>query len=525
MTTAGEERSAGPGRFALGPTLTAVELTKRFHGVPALQDVSLELWPGEVHALVGENGAGKSTLMRILAGEHAADGGSVAINGRPARLGTPALARDLGIALIHQDSIHAPHLSVAENLFLGRLPTRGLMLDRTRLLADATRTLARVGAGDSIPARTPFGALSVAKQQLVDIARALTVDARVVIMDEPTASLSAAETEHLYRIIDELRADGVAILYSSHHLEEVCRLADRATVLRDGRLTGRAVRGELTPASLTTLMLGRELPVTSLPAQSAGNATGELRLDVRKLSGPGFAAVDLTVARGEIVAIYGLVGAGRTEFLHTLYGLSRATSGEIRVDGRVARIGHPRHAIRHGMGLVPEDRKGLGIFAGRSVSDNLLLAGYPAVSRAGVLFGRRTARAAHQLATSLRVKAARLSMGAAGLSGGNQQKLVIGRWLHRDSDILLFDEPTKGIDVGAKADVYRLIDEAAATGKSVLVVTSEPEEALRLGHRVLVMCQGGLVAEFTRDEADEASIRACAFGALGSKDTKGPATS
>jgi ABC-type sugar transport system ATPase subunit len=519
MTRPGEERSAA------APTLSAMGLTKRFHGVPALQDVSLELWPGEVHALVGENGAGKSTLMRILAGEHAADGGAVTVNGRPARLGTPASARDFGIALIHQDSIHAPHLSVAENLFLGRLPTRGLVLDRGRLLADATRTLARVGAGDSIPPRTPFGSLSVAKQQLVDIARALTVDARVVIMDEPTASLSAAETKHLYRIIDELRADGVAILYSSHHLEEVCQLADRATVLRDGRLIARAVRGELTPASLTRLMLGRELPATSLPAQSGGTPTGDLRLDVRELSGPGFEAVDLTLACGEIVAIYGLVGAGRTEFLHTLYGLSRATSGEVRIDGQVVRLGRPRHAIRHGMGLVPEDRKGVGVFAGRSVSDNLLLAGYPVVSRAGVLFGRSTNRAAQQLATSLRVKAARLSMAAAGLSGGNQQKLVVGRWLHRGSDILLFDEPTKGIDVGAKADVYRLIDEAAAAGKSVLVVTSEPEEALRLGHRVLVMCQGRLVAEFARDQADEASIRAAAFGALESKDTKGPATS
>jgi ribose transport system ATP-binding protein len=504
--------SVASGRSSAVPTLAAQGLSKSYSGVSALDDVSLELWPGEVHALIGENGAGKSTLMRILAGEIGLDAGSLRIGGQVVRLGSPVAARENGVALIHQDTILAPHLSVAENMFLGRLPRRGPFLDRQKLGGQARQALARVDPQRSIPVTSPLSSLPVAKRQLVDIARALTLDARVLIMDEPTASFSETESEQLYRVIEELRAAGVAILYSSHHLAEVSRLSDRVTVLRDGRLVGQALREDISELSLTRMMLGRDFPTEDRSPVSEPLSDRAPHFETRRLTGPGFSDISVDVGAGEILGIYGLVGAGRSEFLHAVYGLTKVESGEVWIEGSKVDIRNPKQAIRYGVGLVPEDRKGAGVFGGRSVRDNLLVAGYGKVTRFGVLSPRLQQRAAAELKRSLRVKAARLDMKAAGLSGGNQQKLVIGRWLHRGSRVLLLDEPTKGVDVGAKADVYRLIDDLAADGACVVVVSSEPAEVLRLSHRVIVMSYGAVVADLTRDHASEDLIRAYAFG-------------
>ncbi|MFI1393569.1 sugar ABC transporter ATP-binding protein [Streptomyces sp. NPDC020681] len=491
------------------PVLALRDVAKSFGAARALHDVSLSLLPHEVHALAGENGAGKSTLIKILAGVHRPDAGTVLLDGVPVDFRGPADARDAGIAVIYQEPTLFPDLSVAENIFMGRQPLGALRRIDRRAVHEATAALMK-RLGVALAPDRPARGLSIADQQIVEIAKALSFDARVLIMDEPTAALTTGETARLFAVVEALRAEGTAILFVSHRLEEIFQICRRVTVLRDGRHIATEPLDTLTEADLVRRMVGRDLGEL-YPKQPS--APGETALSVHRLTREGvFRDVSFDVRRGEIVALAGLVGAGRSEVVQAVFGVDRADAGEVRVAGQKLPGGSPTAAMDAGLALVPEDRRQRGLVMRMSIERNIALTGLGRLGRAGLV--RRTleqGRAA-DWAVRLQLKYNKLSDSVGVLSGGNQQKVVLAKWLATQPAVLIVDEPTRGIDVGTKAEVHRLLSSLAADGLAVLMVSSDLPEVLGMADRILVMREGRLVGELARDEATEETVMAAATG-------------
>ncbi|CAN7330470.1 sugar ABC transporter ATP-binding protein [Bosea sp. LjRoot237] len=479
-------------------------ISKTFPGVKALDDVSFALWPGEVHMLLGENGAGKSSLMKVLCGAYQADAGEYLHKGETVEIRSPADARKLGIAVIFQEFSLVPFLDVAQNIFLGReFPSRipGLV-DRRRLYREAQAVLDLIGL--DVDPRTKVHTLGVAQQQMVEIGKALSQDARILVMDEPTAALSDRETERLFEVMRQLQAKGVAIVYISHRMAEVFALGDRITVLRDGKLVGRARPGETTPDALVRMMVGRTVDM-SYPRNFA-QQPGEVVLEVKGLSAKnGIRDIDLTVRAGEIVGLCGLVGSGRTEVARAVFGADQVTAGEISIFGQ-ARRGGPDAAVLAGVGLIPESRKTEGLALIRTVADNLAVAGLPKLFPNRLFSPRRAQRSAEDLIRRLRIATPSPNQSVALLSGGNQQKVVIGKWLAAGTRLFIFDEPTRGIDVGAKSEIFALIDQLVADGAAVLMISSEQAEIVHVCDRAYVMRGKRIVGELSRSELSEENI-------------------
>jgi ABC-type sugar transport system ATPase subunit len=485
------------------PYLEFRQLTKRFPGVLALDGVSFTIERGTCHALIGENGAGKSTLGKILAGVYTADSGQLLLSGRPIAPASPLAARELGIAMVHQELAFCPNLSVAENLCLGDLPRRAGFVDRAALRERARAMLATISA--DIDPDTVIGTLSTGREQLVQIAAAVGTGAQIIVMDEPTSSLSAAETTDLFRLIRALKSRGLTLIYISHRMEELFALCDHITVLRDGRHITTEPIPATSPARVVTQMIGRELRAQT-PAHLA-RAIGPVRLQVKALTSPGkFSGIDLSVHAGEIVGLAGIVGAGRSEVVQAIFGLDHEVTGQIKLRDKDLALGSVDRALGAGLGLVPEDRKRQGLVLGLNCRENTSLAALPRLSAFGWI--RRTAERAlaERYAKRLRLKTPSIDAITAGLSGGNQQKIALAKWLARDCDVLLIDEPTRGVDVGAKAEIYQLLDELACEGKALLVVSSELPELIGLCRRILVMRAGHLVGELPRADFSEAAL-------------------
>ncbi len=489
-------------------------INKGFPGVQALDGVNFDVRGGEVHSLVGHNGAGKSTLIKILTGAYSRDGGAITLNGRPVSFATPAAAQAGGIATIYQEVNLVPYMTAPENIFLGREPHAGFgRVDWARMRNEARSLLD--GLGVRVPIGVPVMRLSVALQQMVALARAVSLQASLVVMDEPTSSLDTAEVRVLFDVIRRLKENGVGIVYVSHRMEEIFTLSDRVTVLRNGQLVATLPIGETDELSLVALMLGRrpeEVRHSGLTAFSA-TATDTNRptvLDVEHLThGHMPDDVSLQVRKGEIVGLAGLLGSGRTELVRTIFGADRANAGTIAVDGQRRRIRSPRDAVRAGLALVSEDRKTEGIVPALSVRDNLLLAALPLFTRLGVLDGRRQRAVVDEMIRRLDIKTPRATTPIRNLSGGNQQKVLLARWLVRNPKVLMLDEPTRGIDVGAKAEIQKLIDELAREqGMSILMISSELEEVIEGSDRVAVMKEGRKLGELAHDEASEDRVLA-----------------
>ncbi|NLU73642.1 sugar ABC transporter ATP-binding protein [Streptomyces sp. HNM0575] len=491
------------------PVLSLEGVSKSFGNVRALREVGLALHAGQAHALAGENGAGKSTLIKILGGVHVPDAGTVRLDGRPVVFASPADARDAGIAVIYQEPTLFADLSVAENIFMGRQPRRSLGRIDHAAVREATAALMRrlgVGLDPDRPAR----GLSIADQQIVEIAKALSFDARVLIMDEPTAALTGSETARLFSVVEALRAEGAAVLFISHRLEEIFRLCAQVTTLRDGRLVATEPLDGLTEDDLVRRMVGRDLDEL-YPRRDT--APGAPALTVRRLTREGvFHDVSFEVRRGEIVALAGLVGAGRSEVVQAVFGVDRADAGEVEVDGVALRPGSPAAAMDAGVALVPEDRRQRGLVMEMSIERNIALTGLGTLGTAGMVRRSLERSRAADWAARLRLKYDRLSDTAGVLSGGNQQKAVLAKWLATEPGVLIVDEPTRGIDVGTKAEVHRLLTSLAEEGIAVLMVSSDLPEVLGMADRVLVMHEGRLVAGIPRDEATEESVMAAATG-------------
>ena len=489
------------------------KITKAFPGVLALADVSFGVASGSIHALVGENGAGKSTLLKILGGALRPSSGELAVDGRKQAFRSTTDALAAGIAVIHQELNLVPEMTVAENLFLGHWPGRLGIINRRKLHELTLRLLERVGEEINPAARV--SRLPIAQRQMVEIAKSLSRNARIFAFDEPTSSLSAPEVQQLFAIIRELKRQGCVILYVSHRLDEIFELCDGLTVLRDGHLVeSRHEMAGITREGLVRLMVGRE--VREIPGGEP-RPRGGPALQARGLFGPGLSEpATLGVARGEILGIFGLVGAGRTELLRLLCGASKKRSGEILMEGRPVEIRSPAQAIRAGIMLCPEDRKKEGIIAVRSVTENINLSARRHWMRLGFIMSERREREhARRLVERLGIKTPGLRQAIVNLSGGNQQKVILARWLAQTIKVLLLDEPTRGIDVGAKSELYRIIDSLARKGAGVILVSSELPEILGLADRILVMRQGAIVAEMARDEATPERVMRAALPLAG----------
>ena len=473
------------------PLLAMKAISKRFPGVVALDGVSLSLARGEVLALMGENGAGKSTLMKVLGGVLQPDSGRILIDGAEVKLAGIRDARRRGIALIHQELMFAPNLDIAGNIFLGNEPGTGPSLRplaRSELRARAARLLGRVGL--DLPVTTRAGTMLKGQLQLCEIAKALALDARIIVMDEPTSSLTQSESAQLFSIIHKLRAEGIGIVYISHRMDEVMELADRITVLRDGRHVGDMSRAEATHERVVQLMVGRPLHNQYFPERPAAEPAGEVVLRVDNVLVPGAGtAVSFEARRGEILGFAGLVGAGRTELMAVIFGVSRALAGSMELYGQPFAPRHPDHAIARGVFLAPEDRKQLGLVLAMSVEHNTTLPDLPRHARFGVLDRRRERRTATAEVQRLGIKVRNIQEKVVNLSGGNQQKVVLGKWLAMQPRLLILDEPTRGIDIGAKAEIYRHMAELAASGVTLIMVSSDMEEILGMSDRVVVMHQ------------------------------------
>jgi ABC-type sugar transport system ATPase subunit len=496
---------------AEGPLISIRHVTMRFPGVVALADVSLDIAAGELHAICGENGAGKSTLMKIVAGVLASFDGELLLKGRPVRFAGPRAAEDAGIGIIHQELNLVEELSAAGNIFLGReKQSRIGWLDDHAMERAAAELFEALNC--RIDPRQPVGRLRVGDQQLVEIAKALARDTAVLIMDEPTSALTEGEVARLFGVIGRMRDRGVTIVYISHKMDEIFRLADRITVLRDGRHVRTLAKHETNAREVTHLMVGREIESTHL---GAGRRPGDVLLEVEKLTLPwpgharGWRLKDIafSLRRGEILGIAGLMGAGRTELLECIFGASQERpQGHIRLEGREVAFRHPVDALRAGMALVTEDRKRLGLFAQMSLGANITICTLGETATAGLVSHRRERRMAETVATQLAVRSAGVDAAVTSLSGGNQQKAILARWLLTRPKVLLLDDPTRGIDVGAKAELYRLMDQLCTDGLGIIVTSSELPELLTLCDRILVICEGRLTGEFARRDATEQRI-------------------
>jgi rhamnose transport system ATP-binding protein len=490
------------------PTVELAGVSKRFAATQALADVSLDLLPGEIHGLVGENGAGKSTVVKLLAGIYQPDSGTVVLDGKPVLVHGPAHARSLGIAVVHQEPRLFPDLTVAENVFMGHARTGRFGSVNWREMGRAADRIF-----DSLGVRVDSSAvvrgLSMADQQLIEIAKALSIDARVLILDEPTASLSAHEVERLFAIVRQTRDRGVAVLFVSHRLEEVFQLCDRATVLRDGRHVITAPTSELTAADLVRYMVGRS--VSLFPRGTA--KIGDVLLEVKGLTRiGGFRDVSFSVRSGEILGLAGLVGAGRTEIARVLFGLDRADAGEVLLDGKRVRFKTPSEALRAGVAYVPEDRHLDGLVAGFSIAENVSLPIIPRLFPRLFIIGGRERRLAAEYATRLRIRSTGVGALVEALSGGNQQKVVIAKWLATEPRVLILDEPTRGVDIGAKVEVHKIISDLAAAGMGIVLISSELPEVLAMSDRIIVLHEGRMSAEIPRADASEEKVMFAATG-------------
>ncbi len=491
------------------PILSLRAVSKRFPGVRALDGVNLTLYPGQVTALLGENGAGKSTLVKILTGIYTPDSGDITVAGLPCTFTKPTDAWRAGITAIHQETVMFDELTVAENIFMGHMPLNGRgMVDWPRIHGETAGLLARIEA-DFEP-DTHLKHLGVASKHLVEIARALSHDARIVIMDEPTAALSAREIDHLFRIVQQLKDEGRAVLFISHKFDEIFRIADRWSCLRDGTLVGEGMIADATEAQLVTLMVGRSVDQI-FPKRAV--TVGEEILAVDRLgNATEFDDLSFTLHRGEILGLYGLVGAGRSEAMQALFGLSRPTHGRVLMDGQPITIRSPHQAIKAGLAYVPEDRQVQGAVLPMGIRENLTLAHLGAMARNGFLSKKRELHTTRHLGNRLSVKAAHWDQTLGELSGGNQQKVVIAKWLATGPRILILDEPTKGIDVGSKAAVHDFMSELAGEGLAIILVSSELPEVMGMADRILVMHEGRMVRSFSRAEATAEAIVIAATG-------------
>lgn len=494
-----ESASASP-----APLLELRGISKSFPGVQALNDVSFSIWPGEVHMLLGENGAGKSSLMKVLCGAYTADQGDFFHRGERVEIKSPSDARKFGIAVIFQEFSLVPYLSVAQNIFLGReFPGRiPGTIDRKKIRAEAARVLSTIGS-DIDPDR-PLHELDIAHQQIVEIAKALSQDARILVMDEPTSALSDRETERLFDMVRRLKEKGVAIVYISHRLAEVFLLGDRITVLRDGNKVASTTPREVKPDELVQMMVGRKVDTTY--RRISRGEKGEIALEVKGLSAPtGISDVNLHVRTGEIVGLSGLVGSGRTEVARAIFGADPISGGEIRVFGEPL-AGGPDISARKGVALIPENRKSQGLALIRSVGDNIVLAALEKLFPKHIFRPGAAQRVAETMIRKLRIMTPSPLRPAQFLSGGNQQKVVIAKWLAAGAKLFIFDEPTRGIDVGAKAEIFNLIGDLVADGAAVLMISSEQSEIVHVCDRAYVMREGRIVGELARNELSEASI-------------------
>jgi len=501
------------------PILELIGISKRYPGVIALNDVSLAVDTGEIVALIGENGAGKSTLMKILGGAISRDSGKVKLNGKEVEIRSPLEASTLGIEFIHQELSVLDNLDVAANIFLRREPTKGGLLkliDRRRLYSEADALLKKLGL--DLSSRTPVSRLSIAQQQLVEIARAISTGARIIIMDEPTSSLSLTETHRLLEIVKDLKAHQVSIIYISHRLHEVEEIADRAVVLRDGQNAGSLGQSEINRDSMVRMMVGRDLKELF---------TESIQSDFQKQHPEWFAVkslrtqrypnstISFNVARGEVLGVAGLVGSGRSEMARTIFGVDEALDATVQLNGQSLKLTNPRDAISHGVYLVPEDRRNCGLVVDFNVRENITLPNLESYSTAKLINTAKETSAAVAACKSINIKAPTPEMRAANLSGGNQQKVVLARWLSFSPKVIIFDEPTRGIDVGAKAEIYSLIRKLASEGVSVIVISSEMEEVLGISDRIAVMHEGRITGFLDRPQFSEEAVMHLATGAAG----------
>jgi len=484
-------------------------MDKSFPGVRALREVDLTLHAGEVLALVGENGAGKSTLIKVLSGAHLPDAGTICIDGRPVVIANPIDAQRAGVAVIYQEFNLVPSLSARENIFLGQERTRAGFVRHRDEHRRAVALFDRVGV--QIDPDAPCRSLTVAQQQVVEIAKALSLDARIIVMDEPSATLTGQEVTRLFAIIRELRDQGIGVVYISHRLEEVFEIADRVMVMRDGEHIATRSVGDVTRVGLIEMMVGRKLE-NEFPTRRA--AVGKARLVVRNLSrADKVRGVSFSVRAGEVLALTGLVGAGRTEAARLVFGADRPDTGSIELDGERLRIRNPRDAIRHGICLLTEDRKTQGLVLGLSARENFALPNLPQLSRAGFVKRREERDGFARYVDALRIKIPHAEQLTRNLSGGNQQKVVLAKWLASNSEVVIFDEPTRGIDVGAKYEIYLLINELAEQGKAILMISSELPEVLGMSDRILVMHEGRITGEIPDGaEATQEQIMTLAVG-------------
>jgi len=492
------------------PVLEMREIIKTYPGVTALGGVDFSVMPGEVHALVGENGAGKSTLMKILAGADIKDSGAILINGTEVHIDTPQEAMRLGVSIIYQEFNLVPYMNAAENIFLGREPASAApgMIDFRKMYADAQAIIDELGV--KLDVRVPVNQLSVAQQQMVEIAKATSRKSRIIAMDEPSATLTDHELENLFTLIKRLKEEGVSIIYISHRLEEIFEIADRVTVFRDGSLVATKPISETDRDDIIKMMVGRELK-EKIPKVSA--KLGDVALEVRNLNRAGVLNdISFQVRRGEVLGLAGLVGAGRTEVARAIFGADLIESGQIIVDGKEVSIRSPQDAIKLGIGLVTEDRKALGLVLGMAVRENISLANLGFLSRFGFIKRAKEREVAKKYVADILIKTPSIEQAVQNLSGGNQQKVVLAKWLFTESKILIFDEPTRGIDVGAKTEIYQLMNCLAENGAAIIMISSELPEVLGMSDRILVMHEGSIAGELTREEATQEKIMHLATG-------------
>ncbi|KNC07366.1 ABC transporter [Pantoea sp. RIT-PI-b] len=483
-------------------------ITKTYGSAAALQEVDFMVRPGEVHALIGENGAGKSTLLNILSGVRPADSGEIYVNGQQVQMKNPLSARHAGIAMIHQELQHVPELSVAQNMFLGRPLTtmNGLFVDKRAQLARAVHILKQLDP--SINPAEPIKNLKVSQQQIVEIARALLDEAKIIAMDEPTSSLTPREFDRLAELIADLKSTGVSLIYVSHKMNEIFQVCDRATIMRDGRQVGVVNICDETEESIVAKMVGRKIEKLEHHPWASDRQVLQVENVAR---GNEIKPASFTVCAGEVLGIAGLVGAGRTELLKLIAGIDKRSAGEVRVNGKAVRNHNVSAAIRAGIGLVPEDRKKEGIIKARAVKMNMALPSMRNFTLGGLIRKAKLNQVAQEVMSDLKLRPLNIEKPIGTLSGGNQQKVIIGRWVAADADVFLFDEPTRGIDIGAKSEIYNLIEKLAQQGKAIVVVSSEMTEILRVSDRVLVMREGKITRELQGAEITEENIASFAI--------------
>lgn len=484
------------------------DVRKSFGGVPALRGVSFSAQGGEVTALVGENGAGKSTLLKIMSGVLQPDGGQIMLDGKALQLSGPATAQRAGITIIHQELAVLPELTVAENIYLSRLPMRGVLVDWHRLSQECAQLLRRVGLPGVDP-RTELGRLSTGRQQLIEIAKAISQQARVIAMDEPTASLTEEEWRTLKEVIEQLKTDGVGVIFVSHRLEEVFQISDRITVLRDGAVVGSRDGSETDSDQIVEMMVGRPL---SQQFPKLEGEVGEVAVEVREIQTRDLLrGVSLEVRRGEVVGMAGLVGAGRSELARVIFGVDRKSGGKILVEGKEVSIVHPADAMRLGIGYLPEDRKSQGLLLNFPLYGNHSLPSLPKFTRLGRVVRRLEVTAFERFARQLRIRARNAQQRAQELSGGNQQKLVLAKWLEISPRLLILDEPTRGVDVGAKVEIYEIIKRLVESGTAILMISSDLPEVMGMSDRIIVMHEGRVTGQFRRDEATREKVMEAAI--------------